>query len=58
MPSRRPDGMDEETWRLVCLANYVADHRNPQAFAAKLERRHGPELLTKLRELLREYRRG
>jgi hypothetical protein len=50
--------MDEETWRLVCLANYVADHRNPQAFAAKLERRHGPELLTKLRELLREYRRG
>lgn len=44
-------------WMDICLARYVADHPYPRQFAAKLEKRHGPEFVSHLRDLLKEYGR-
>ena len=52
-----PDRLSK-LWKDICLARYVANHDNPKAFAARLQRRHGAEFVAYLRQLLVDYGRG
>jgi hypothetical protein len=46
---------DEEEYRLLCLARWLAKHPNKRKKAARMEELHGKAFVNRLRELIKKH---